>query len=373
MKYTVREVSGRKELRQFCRFANKLYKGCPHYVPSLDYDQLHTLAHSPALESCRQKLLLAFDEGGKVVGRCCAIINDKYNELYSTRRMRFGWMDYVDDIEVARSLFEAAEAWGRAEGMTEIHGPMGYNTMYKQGMVVEGFESLPQFNNLYNHAYYPQFLERLGFEKEADWLQYVIPVDQPAPERLERLAGIIAGRYHLKVADLEEIKKEKDIIPKFFARYNEAFGTVRNFIPFSESEMAEEGANYIKLLDNRYSCIITDSDGEIAAFAICVPSISKALQKTGGSLFPLGWYHILRARRKPELLDMMLIGASPKWATKGISALLHMNLMRSCKASGVKLAISNPQFEDNNALKIWDSYDAKTLYIRRRCYIKKID
>lgn len=372
MKYTVREVSGRREFKLFCRFQNMLYKGCPTYVPSLDFDQFHTLAHSPALDSCRQKLLLAFDERGKAVGRCCAIINDKYNEIYHTSRMRFGWMDYIDDIEVARALFDAAIAWGKTQGMTEIHGPMGYNTMYKQGMVVEGFDSLPQFNNLYNYSYYPHFLEQLGFVKEADWLQYGFSVDMKIPERIARLADALAARYDLKVADIEAIKKDKDIVAKFFAQYNSAFSSVRNFIPFSESEMAEEGANYIKQLDGRYSCILTDKDGDIAAFAICVPNISRALQKAGGSLFPLGWYHILKARRNPQLIDMMLVGVSPKWASKGISSILHKRLAESFRKHGVKACISNPQFEDNSALKVWDMYEEKALYIRRRCYIKPI-
>lgn len=372
MKYTVREVSGRKEFRLFCRFQNILYKGCPTYVPSLDSDQFHTLAHSPALECCHQKLLLAFDENGKAVGRCCAIINDKYNELYHTKRMRFGWMDYIEDIEVAKALLDAAIAWGKSMGMNEIHGPMGYNTMYKQGMVVEGFDRLPQFNNLYNYPYYPRFLEELGFEKEIDWIQYALPAGQQIPERLTRLADVLMRRYNLKLADMADIKKMEDIVPKFFAQYNAAFKSVHNFIPFSDKEMAEEGANYIDLLDNRYCCIILDQDGDIAAFAICVPSISRALQKAGGRLLPFGWFHILKARRHPETLDMMMVGVSPKWASKGISAIIHTHLAHCFLNAGVKLCICNPQFEDNSALKVWDAYESKYLYIRRRCYIRKI-
>lgn len=372
MKYTVKEVKGSRELKKFYQFQNKLYKDCPYYVPSLDSDQLHTLTASPALESCKQKLLLAYDEKGKVVGRCCAIINAKYNLVYGTKRMRFGWMDYIDDIDVARALFDAAIEWGKSQGMTEIHGPVGYNTMYKQGMVVEGFDKLPQFNNLYNFDYYPKFLEQLGFEKEADWIQYIFPASQPIPERLIRLSEVLMKRYNLKVADINELKHDKDIVPKFFAQYNGSFKTVRNFIPFSDKEMKEEGSAYINNLDPRFSCIIQDQDGEIAAFAICVASLSKALQLSNGKLFPFNWIHFLKARRNPKLLDMLLCGVSPKWESKGLSALLHVTLLRNFKKYGVEYCIANPQFEDNNALKVWDSYESKEFYIRRRCYIKKI-
>ena len=223
MRYTVREVGNAREFRLFYQFQNRLYRDCPTYVPSLDYDQRHTLAHSPCLDYCRQQLLLCFDEAGRVAGRCCAIINPRYNERYGTRRMRFGWTDFIEDFEAARALLTAAEEWGRSQGMTEIHGPLGYNTMYKQGLVVEGFDSVPQSNNLYNFPYYKEYLERLGYGKEADWLQYRFDATQPLPERLQRLSEMLLQRYGLRIADIGRLKKDKDIIARFFKEYNAAF------------------------------------------------------------------------------------------------------------------------------------------------------
>lgn len=372
MPYTVREVRDNREFKQFYQFQNRLYHDCPTYVPSLDYDQKHTLAHSPCLDYCQQKLFLCFDADGRVAGRCCAIVNPRYNELYGTRRMRFGWTDFVEDFEAARLLLEAAEDWGRSLGMTEIHGPLGYNTMYKQGLVVEGFDSLPQSNNLYNFPYYKDFLERLGFVKEADWIQYRFSVGQPLPEKLHRLSDILLQRFQLRIADIEQLKKRKDLISKFFKEYNESFLSVRNFIPFTEKEIAEEGAGYIGRLSNDLSCIVLDKDEDIAAFGICIPSLSRALQKAGGHLFPLGWWHLLRAQKRYDTVDMMLVGVSPKWHDKGLSAILHSHLGHRWQQLGVKWCISNPQFEDNSALKVWDAYPQKELFIRRRVYIKSL-
>ena len=372
MRFTVREVQNAHEFRQFYQFQNRLYRDCPTYVPSLDFDQKHTLAHSPCLDYCQQKLLLCFDEAGRVAGRCCAIINPRYNELYGTRRMRFGWTDFIADFEAARTLLSAAEAWGRSQGMTEIHGPLGYNTMYKQGLVIEGFDSVPQSNNLYNFPYYRDYLERLGFEKEADWIQYRFPVGQPLPEKLHRLAALLQERYHLQIADIEQLKKRKDLIAKFFKEYNASFLSVRNFVPFTEKEIAEEGANYIGRLSNELSCIILDPEEDIAAFGICIPSLSQALQRANGHLFPLGWWHLWRAQRQYDTVDMMLVGVSPKWHDKGLSAILHNNLGRTWQQRGVKWCISNPQFEDNSALKVWDAYPQKEFFIRRRVYCKSL-
>ncbi len=372
MRYTVREVANAREFKQFYQFQNRLYRDSPTYVPSLDFDQKHTLSHSPCLDYCQQKLLLCFDEAGRVVGRCSAIINPRYNELYGTRRMRFGWTDFIEDFEAASALLTAAEEWGRSQGMNEIHGPLGYNTMYKQGLVVEGFDSVPQSNNLYNFPYYKDYLERLGFEKEADWLQYRFPAEQPLPGQLLKLSETLQQRYRLQIADLERLRKDKDIIARFFREYNDTFLSVRNFVPFTEKEIAEEGGNYIDRLSDDLSCIILDEDGDIAAFGICIPSLSKALQKADDHLLPLGWWHLLQAQKHYDTVDMMMVGVSPKWRDKGLSAILHSHLGRIWQKNGVKWCISNPQFEDNSAVKVWERYSQKELYIRRRVYCKAL-
>ena len=359
MRYTVREVGNARQFKQFYQFQNQLYRDCETYVPSLDYDQRHTLAHSPCLDYCEQKLLLCFDEADHIAGRCCAIINPRYNDLYGTKRMRFGWTDFIEDFEVAKTLLDAAADWGRSRGMTEIHGPLGYNTMYRQGLVVEGFDSVPQPNNLYNFPYYPVFLERLGFEKEADWIQYKVDATQPLPERLDRLAEERMQRYRLRLADIAQLKRQKLLVARFFEEYNASFAQVRNFIPFTEREIAEEGAAYIDRLSDDCCCIVLDADGGIAAFAICFPSLSPTLQKARGRLLPFCWWHLLRAQKNYNAVDMMLVGVSPKWKDKGLSAILHSHLGHLWQEKGIRWAITNPQYEDNPALKVWDAYPEK--------------
>lgn len=372
MKYTVREVSGKSEFRTFYKFQNRLYKDCKTYVPSLDFDQKKTLSSAPPLEYCKQKLFLAWDEKGRAVGRICAIINPRYNELYNCRRMRFGWFDFEEDYAIAESLIAAAEEWAAAEGMDEIHGPLGYNTMYKQGMVVEGFDNVPPVNCLYNFDYYPKYMERMGFEKECDWVQYKLDGNQELPENLSRLSDIILKRYNLRIVDVEDLKKNSDVIKSFFYNFNRSFMSVHNFIPLTEEEIREEGAAYIDKMKSDLTCFIMDDEDQIAAFGISIPNLSPAFQKAKGRLFPFGWWHLLRGMKNRDTIDLMMVGSDPKWGGKGLSAVFHKELFGKYAAIGLKYAITNPQIEDNPAVKVWDRYK-KEDYIRRRCYIKKIN
>ncbi|MDD4670218.1 MAG: N-acetyltransferase [Bacteroidales bacterium] len=371
MTYTIREVHTKSEFRQFYQFQNKLYKHCKVYVPTLDFDQKKTFSKSPALEYCRQKLLLAYD-GKMVVGRVCAIINPRYNELYHTKRMRFGWIDFENDIEIAKLLLDAAQQWGKSEGMEEIHGPLGYNTMYKQGMVVEGFDSVPPVNCLYNFSYYPEFMEQLGFEKECDWIQYKLNATQGAPDKLKRMSKLLLERYNLKIVDVKELKKCRDLIHDFFYNFNRSFMSVHNFIPLTEHEIEEEGKMYISQLRSELTCFVMDDSDKIASFGICIPNMSPALQKAGGRLFPFGWYHLIRGRSHYNSIDLMMVGSDPAWNNKGLSAIFHTQLAHNFAERGIEYAITNPQIETNSAVKVWDSYPDREDYIRRRCYIKPI-
>ncbi|MBQ0025341.1 MAG: hypothetical protein KBT00_06445 [Bacteroidales bacterium] len=370
--YSVKEVQTAQEFEEFYRFQNKLFSDNAAYVPSLDSDQKKSLSQSPCLEYCKQKLLLAYDPYGNVVGRCCAIINMRYNIIHNCHRMRFGWTDFIDDYEVFKLLMDTAIEWGRSEGMTEIHGPLGYNTMYKQGMVVEGFGNMPQSNNLFNAPYYPEYVEKYGFVKEADWLQYIFDGQTGVPERLERLSRAVLQRYGLKIVKARRFCRRKGAVEKFFKQYNTGFLSVMNFIPFTDKEIEMEGKEYVRQLRNSLSCIVVDSEGEVAAFAISLPNISNGLKKAAGSLFPWGWYHIMIDRFRCRDVDLMLVGSNPKYDGKGVSAILHCYLARKFKKNHVRFCITNPQYEDNPAIKVWDEYPDKKLYIRRRCYIKEI-
>lgn len=372
MLYKVREVLTVKDLRKFIRFPEILYKGCSQYVPPLRKGQEHELMHAAPLKYCQRRMWLAEDDCGHVVGRICAVINPRYNEKYGTRRVRFGWFDLINDIGVAECLFEAAESWAKECGMDEIHGPLYYNTLGRQGMLVEGFDKIAPFSCLYNYPYYAEIVQKLGFEKECDWVQYMMPADQGVDERMKAISSRLMERYNLHVADFDLLKKDRDMVRKFFRTYNECYdGRVYNFIPFTSEEIEEEIDGVIGQLDRRLCCVIMDEDDEVAAFGISIPSLSRAMQKAKGRLFPFGWYHVLKAKNDFGLLDLMLVGAAPKWQNTGISAVIHGMMAVQYEACGAKWALANPQIETNMAVNVWGRYEHE-LWLRRRCWIKKI-
>ena len=372
MNYRIVDVISKKDLRRFITFPDELYRDCPQYVPALHSDQLNSLTKVSSLSYCSRRMWMALDEEGKVAGRICAMVNPRYNERYHTRRARFGWFDCINDFEVARLLVAAAEDWARAQGMDEIHGPLYYNTLGKQGMLVEGFENVPPFNCLYNFPYYNDFVTALGFEKECDWVQYRIVANHGVPDKTRRIATVVKERYDLHIGSLDSLKKDPAMVRRFFKTYNDSFAaSVYNFIPFTDEEIEEEAAASLRFVSDKASCVLFDKDENIVAFGISFPSISRALQKAKGRLFPFGWFHLLRAMHNYETTDLMLNGASPEWQNKGISALYYKEMADRARRIGNRWAISNPQIESNSAVNIWNCYEHEP-FMRRRCYIKKI-
>ena len=358
---------------RFIRFPDILYRDCRQYVPSLHSDQINSLTKVSTLSYCTRKMWLAEDADGKVCGRICGIVNPRYNELYHTRRARFGWFDTIDDIEAARLLLGTAEAWAREQGMDEIHGPLYYNTQGKQGMLIEGFDNIPPFNCIYNFPYYQELIEKLGYVKECDWLQYKIRVGSPLPEKTYRVAALVKKRYNLHIGSVDRLKKDPSKVKEFFRIYNESFsGSVYNFIPYTEEEIEEEARSIIPFISDKACCILLDENDEVAAFGIATPTISPALQKAKGKLFPFGWIHLLKAMNDFETTDLMINGAAPEWQHKGVSAVYYTELNERAAKAGMKWAITNPQIETNSAVNIWNDYEHE-LFMKRRCYIKKID
>lgn len=369
--YRIVEAVGKKDLKRFIRFPDILYKDCKQYVPALHGEQMTCLTKDPALDYCTRKLWMVLD-GDKVVGRICAMINPRYNELYSKKRARFGWFDTINDIRVAELLLSAAEKWAAGQGMTEVHGPLYYNTLGKQGMLVEGFENIPPFNCLYNYPYYNDLIRALGYEKECDWVQYKMNASQGVQEKMVRIADMLGERFNLHAGRLDVLKKDKEMVKYFFKVYNESFASaVYNFIPFTDKEIQHEVKTCMPFISDKVSSIVLDENNELVAFGIAFPTISRALQKAKGRLFPFGWFHLLRAMRNYETVDLMLNGAVPQWQNKGVSAIYHCAMAKKYKKTGTMTAISNPQIETNSAVNVWGKYEHE-LFMRRRCYLKSI-
>ena len=371
--YRIVEVQSKKDLKKFVGFPDQLYRDCPQYVPALHSDQVKSLTAVSTLSYCKHRMWMVMD-GKKVVGRICGMINPRYNERYGKKRARFGWFDTINDIGVARLLLGTAESWAREQGMTEIHGPLYYNTLGKQGMLVEGYENVPPFNCLYNYPYYNDLVTALGFEKECDWVQYKLNASQGAPEKLNRMADILMRRYNLRFLDIRKINKEqwRKLSENFFKVYNECFKAVHNFIPLTRHEVDAVGSHYLKLLRPELTCIVVDENDEIATFGLCFPSTSEGFKKAKGKLFPFGWYHILKEYRHYKTIDLMMVGSAPAWNSKGLSAIYHSHLAASFREHHIACAITNPQIETNTAaVKVWESYDHQE-FMRRRCFIRPI-
>lgn len=369
--FEVVEVKTRKDLRRFVAFPDELYRNYPQYVPALHANQLRLLTRGATLAYCSRKMWMVLD-GNKVVGRICAIINPRYNERYQTRRVRFGWFDVIDDFEVARLLVGTAEAWAREQGMTEIHGPLHYNTLGRQGMLVEGFENVPPFNCLYNFPYYNDFMTRLGFVKECDWIQYKMVANHGVPDKARRVSRMVMERYNLHFGSLGRMKRNPELVRKFFRVCNESFASsVYNFVPYTDEEIDEEARTIRPFISDKASSLLFDEHDEIVAFGISFPSISRALQKAKGHLFPFGWFYLWRALQNFETTDLMINGAVPKWQNTGVSSVYYREMADKAIKLGSRWAISNPQIESNSAVNIWNSYEHEC-YMRRRCYIKSI-
>ncbi len=371
MQAVIREVLTTRDIKNFIKFPHKLYKHNKQYVPVLDFDEFKTLTRSPSLEYCKLKMWLAYSSKNEIVGRIAGILNPHANEFQECKRVRFGWFDFIDDVEVAGDLLDKVVQWGKEEQMNEIHGPLGFNTWNRQGMLVEGFENTPPSNCLYNYAYYPQIMEKLGYSKQLDWLQVKIIANVGVPDKVKRINELLMEKYKLRILDVSEISDINSLIERFFNSYNQAFKRVDNFSPMTPKEIEEIGKSYFPMLRPELTNIVIDDKDNVAAFGICFPSMSEALKKAKGKMFPFGWYHIMKAFKKYDNIDLMMLGASPEWQNTGISSIVHTHLATIFKELDLKFAISNPQAETNLAHKVWDRY-GNTPYMTRRCYIKSI-
>ncbi|MDP1623982.1 MAG: GNAT family N-acetyltransferase [Bacteroidales bacterium] len=367
----VKKVSTNKELNAFINFPFQLYKGNAFWVPPLKFDERNTLRKdkNPAFEYCEAEYWLAYRDK-RVVGRIAGIINHKEHERWNTKLVRFGWIDFVDDPEVSRNLIETASVWGRDKGMTGLHGPLGFTDMDPEGMLFEGFDQISSLSAIYNFPYYNDHMELLGFRKATDWVQFEINIPAEIPEKVERMSRIVMQKYNLR---LLKPQKAKEIIPyaaKMFTMYNEAFHDIYGFSALTEKQMDYYTKQYFGFIRPEFVSMIIDSKDDVVGFGITMPSLSLALQKADGSLFPFGFLHLWRAMRKNDTIHMYLIGVRPDYQGKGVLALIYHELNVTCIKTGFKLARTHPQLEENfKAISIWKNYDSR-INIRRRCWIR---
>ena len=378
-------MEGRKDLRAFIRFNYHLYKGNPYAVPDFLEDMLETFDRkkNAAFEFCEADLFLAMRDG-EIVGRVAAIINHKANKKWQTRNVRFGWIDFIDDEEVSKALITTVEQWGRERGMTKIVGPLGFTDMDPEGMLTEGFDQLSTMSTTYNYPYYPQHMERMGFGKEVDWVERKVMVPTPDHQadiqKYFRVAELCMKRYHLH---MRHFKSHKEVlaadngqyVQKIFDVINRSYSELYGYSEMNERQIKQYAKTYLPFLDMRLLAVVETEENEPIAVGITMGSLSYALQKAHGKLFPFGWWHLAKAIyfKPAPVLDMLLIGVVPEWQNKGVNAPLFTQIIEVAQKMGFVWAETHVQLEDNEKSQgQWAHLDC-TIHKRRRCWQKKID
>lgn len=375
MAVEINVVETKEDLKKFVLFGNELYKNNPYHIPVLVKDELETLDKdiNPAFEFCEAVYYLAY-KNGRIVGRIAGIINHRANEAWNQTHARFGFVDFINDNEVVDALFDAVAKWAKSKGMDMLHGPMGFTDMDKEGMLVEGFDRLGTMITIYNYAYYPKQLERIGFMKDQDWKEYLITIPDSIPERHVRISNLVSQKYGLSVL---KFKSNKELIPYgpvVFELINKCYANLYGFSQLSDRQIQYYSKIYMPLLRPDFVTMIRrDKDEKIIGFGLALPNLSRALRKANGSLFPFGFIHLLRALKgRPRVVDLYLMGVLPEYQNRGVNALLFNDLIPIFRQSGAKFAESNPELETNMSVQLQWNYFERKHHKTRRAYIKPI-
>ena len=370
-------VTSRKELKQFVQFFYDLYRGNDYAVPYLFSDEMSTLEHNgnPSFECCEAEYFMALKDG-KMVGRVAAIINHRANERWDRKQVRFSWLDFVDDPEVSTALLKTVEDWGRAKGMTEIAGPIGFIDTDREGMLVEGFDELSTMYINYNYPYYPQHMEQMdGYEKANDWVELRVKVPEVVPDKFAKITEMVRKRYGLRVHKFSRKELVQDGWgERIFELLNETYKDLYGFSQLSERQIDKLVNDYIKLADLNLVTGVMDGD-KLVGFGVTFPSFSKALRKTrDGRFLPFGWWHLLKILKwhKTDTVDLLLIGVLPEYRSKGANALIFDDLIRQFRSYGFDWAITGPQMETNDGVLSQWQYLESTQIRRHRCYKKAL-
>lgn len=376
MAVEIREITPTKSnLKKYTKFGIDLYKDNDYYVPPLIMDDVETLSpdKNPAFDYSKAKSWMAYRDG-KPVGRITGIINTVVNERTGSRDLRFGFLDFIDDEEVVDALFDALAQWGRSQGLTSMVGPMGFSDMDHEGMLTEGFDELGTMATIYNYPYYPRHMERMGFHKDAEWVEYRMTVPDKIPEKMLRVAEIVKKKYGvrtIKYTSAKKIKEEYGVA--LFELINEAYDQLYGYSPLSQKQIEYYIDIYLPILRLENVCLIVDSDDKLIGVGISIPSMSRALQKGRGRLFPTGWLHLLKAMyMHNDVVDLLLVAVKPEYQSKGVNALLFADLLPVYIKNGYRWAESNPELADNENVQLQWQYFERRQHRRRAAFRKDI-
>ncbi|MDD2298629.1 MAG: hypothetical protein PHQ67_02100 [Fermentimonas sp.] len=377
MSVIIKKVTSKDDLMKFIHFGIDLYKGNEYFVPPLIYDERATLNRSknPAFDHCDATYFLAYRDG-EIVGRIGVLINFKSNERWNQKYARFGFVDFIDDEDVVDSLFGAAESWARSRGMEKIHGPLGFTDLDHEGMLIEGYDRLGTMATIYNYPYYPKHLERLGYVKDKDWLEFLIQIPPEVPERFSRMAEVIKRRFGLIVKHFD---RKQDVYPyarEMFVLINKAYKDLYGYVELSERQIDYYVDMYIPMIRLEFvTLVLRQNDNKLVGVGIGLPSMSEALRKAKGRFLPNGWYHLykaLKGKGHNGILDLLIVAVDPEYQGKGVNALMFNEFIPAANKLGMTMAESNIELEDNSRVhSLWNGLEFEQ-HKRRRAFIKNI-
>ena len=374
MEIIIKEATTKKEYKQFFQFANDLYKNNKNYIPPIFSDEMKSTSpkHNLNLEHCDMILLLAY-KGDELVGRLRGVINHKYNKKNDHKHLRFNHFDVIDDFDVTKALFDYLIKWGKEKGMTDLNGPIGFNDLEKQGLLVEGFDYEAMFITYYNHPYYVDHLEKLGLIKDVDWVEFQVQIPKEVNPKLERITNRLLSRNKMKIKHFKNKKELKPYLYNLFDTYNEAFAPLHGVVELNQQQIDQYVKQFLPIVNLDYLSVVVEEETEnVIAFGLLVPSLNEPMRKTRGRLFPFGFITLLRGLKTSKVLDMYLVAVKPEYQGLGLNAIVMSEITRSAINNGIHYAETGPELEDNDKItSFWKNYEAKRVR-RRRCYIKSI-
>ena len=369
----VHEVKTKKDVKIFMEFANKLYKDEKNYIPPIHSDEMKSAdpKHNLSLEFCDTLLLLAYKDD-EVVGRLRGLVNHKYNNNNNFKHLRFNHFDVIDDFEVTKALFEHLIKWGKDKGMTELNGPIGFNDLDKQGLLIEGYEHEGMFITYYNFPYHKEHLEKLGLVKDVDWVEYQVQIPKEVNPRLKKITDRLLSRSEYTVKKFKNKKELKPYLYRIFDTYNEAFAPLHGVIELTEGQIDQYVKQYLPIINLDYLSVVVDQEDKVVAFGLLGPSLNNPMRKIKGKLFPFGFITLLRSLKRAKILDMYLVAVRPDKQGLGLNSILMSDITKNAMRNGILYAETGPELEDNTLVQsFWKNYDANRVRIRR-CFIKEI-
>lgn len=373
----IKEVKTKREKEVFIDFPNRFYRNEPNFVPAFFNDDMQDWdKNNPAMEYCEYKMFLAYKDG-QVVGRVGAILSHKANEKWKTNRMRFSQLDFIDDYEVSKALMSAVENWAIQKGCNEIHGPLGFCDMDREGLLIEGFDKRSMFITYYNYPYYAEHLKKLGYVKDTDWIEHLLPVGDGSEndkiyQHLKKISDAMLKKTGFHKVEIRNRKEIKPYIKQVFELVNIAYSPLYGTVELNEKQIEKYTNKFLPLIDPDFCCLLVNDDDELMGFGVGAPSMAEAMKKCRGHIFPLGWINILKSLKKNDTLDLFLIAVRPELQKTGVNGIIMEHVYSGCVKHGIKFAETGPQLETNTKVyHQWKMFNVKP-HKRRRCFIKKL-